>query len=272
MATKINGVLTYSSSSGTLLTDSDFYARRFKYKHQNPYVNGKSPLERLNISMVSQVPLDCMYLVDLGVMRKFLLRIVNNNILIKVSKENIDNISKKLLDICSYIPKEFARKPRSLTELNYWKATEYRQFLLYTGIVVLKDNIDEDIYYEFLVLHCAYRMLCCPKHSEKNLETAQDLLNNFVENFPPIFGENSISCNVHNLLHIKSTVQQVGNPVKGSAYAFENFLQKIKKVVKQPSKILEQTYKNLEEEKFLVSIKPDTYWKQRGTNYNTNFT
>lgn len=117
--------------------------------------------------MVTQVPLDTMHLIGLGVMRKFLLRIMNSNVIHKVSKENKEHISKNLVDMCSYIPKEFVRKPRSLNELNHWKAAEFRQFLLYTGIIVLKDYVHEDLYYEFLVLHCAYRLQCSPKHNKK---------------------------------------------------------------------------------------------------------
>ena len=85
------------------------------------------------------------------------------------------------------IPKEFARRPRTLLELPNWKATEFRQFLLYTGIVALKDTIIDDQYYEFLLLHCAYRPLCSQKQRESNLETSQQMLNLFVENFPSVF-------------------------------------------------------------------------------------
>lgn len=42
-------------------------------------------------------------------------------------------VSHRMLMVASMMPREFARRPRSLTELDRFKATELRQLLLYTG-------------------------------------------------------------------------------------------------------------------------------------------
>ena len=42
--------------------------------------------------------------------------------------------------------------PRELSELDRWKATEFRQFLLYTGPVVLRHVVTEAVYDHFLSL------------------------------------------------------------------------------------------------------------------------
>ena len=54
---------------------------------------------------------------------------------------------------------EFARKPRGLDEVKMWKATEYRQFLLYTGYLVLEGVLGPESYSYFLCLSIAFRIL-----------------------------------------------------------------------------------------------------------------
>lgn len=49
------------------------------------------------------------------------------------------NILENLLKFSGKCPSEFAHQSRSLYEVKRWKATEFRQFLLFTGFLVLKD-------------------------------------------------------------------------------------------------------------------------------------
>lgn len=253
---KIDGTLTYSTKRGILITDNDFNLRKYPKHHLSQYLSSKSALENLAISMVTQITLDPMHLIDLGVTRKFLLRIFNKKTVFKTPIDNLKAISSKLLDMRNHVTKEFARKPRSLDDLVHWKATEFRQFVLYSGIIALKNSVHDDVYYEFLLLHCAYRLLCSPKQCKSNIETSQTLLDLFVENFPIVFGENSVSYNVHSLLHLKHTIGLVGNIATGSAYGFENYLQKLKKVVRKPTLVLQQIYKNILGDRFVSDTHP----------------
>lgn len=96
-------------------------------------------IEELEIDMVQQIALDYMHIVCLGVTRTLL------NSWIKKKGEQyslvswkIEMLSNSLVSLKSCIPCEFNRKPRALTELDRFKATEFRQFLLYTGPFILK--------------------------------------------------------------------------------------------------------------------------------------
>lgn len=97
----------------------------------------------------------------------------------------IQEISLKQLEFKHQIPDEFCRKPRSLLDVRHWKATDFRLFLFYTGPVVLKDYIPENIYQNFMSLHVAFILLS--KFSD--IDYAEELLKYFVSTFVQIYGQ-----------------------------------------------------------------------------------
>lgn len=199
---------------------------------------------------VSNVPLDYMHLICLGVTRKLLLLWINGRPLnIRIAARNVNEISKMLVSLKTSTPKEFSRKPRGLNEVNNWKATEFRTFLLYTGPIVMKQFLKRDAYLHFLTLHIAVRILSCPLliESESNLKYANDLLVHFVKSFEMIYGKDKISHNVHNLLHIVDDVKKFGCLDKFSAFKFENYMSTIKKILRKSEKPLQQLSKRYAE-------------------------
>lgn len=108
VARKIDGCLTYSSHCGQLISDDDFSCRKYPNHNSRQYLSDKSPFEKINISMITQVPLDCMHLVELGVMRKILIRLMSNKVHIKLSKHKKINMSNKFISMRKNIPKEFS--------------------------------------------------------------------------------------------------------------------------------------------------------------------
>ncbi|XP_073819948.1 uncharacterized protein [Musca autumnalis] len=171
-----------------------------------------------------------------------------------------------------YGDKNFVRKPRTIDEIKRWKATEFRQFLLYTGVVVLKDIIDDDTYYHFLLLHCAYRLLCCPYSYKNNVDSAEILLQDFVKFFENIYGEQNVTYNVHNLLHICECVREHGLVTEFSAYDFENYMQCIKKSIKKNHQILQQIRNKFEERAIIIQKFKFNYSKRKGKLISVNNT
>ena len=82
--------------------------------------------------------------------------------------------------------KYFARKPRPLLEAKMWKATEFRQFLLYTGPVVLLDKLKSALYQNFLLLSVCMRLLAPDVYSLDN-KYKQELIFTFVQNFTRLY-------------------------------------------------------------------------------------
>ena len=94
----------------------------------------------------------------------------------KLACVHLNVINTKLLCCSGKLPSEFNRQPRSLEDLNYWKATELRSFLLYTGMVVLKDVIKKEVYNHFVCLNIAIILLCCSDDNRRNASTAETFL------------------------------------------------------------------------------------------------
>lgn len=236
----------YLTVKGAERTDHTFRTREHIEHHQPEFHQSLSLLESINIGMVTQFVIDPMHAVDLGVMKKMLFKIFIGNHFINNDKKN--DLDLLILKMKTFIPYEFERKLRSpIEELKRWKAVEYRLFLLYVGIVVLKDNVPREVYYHFLLLSTAIRLVSNPDTCQNNSELAQTLLERFVAEFPNIYGVKEMVSNVHALLHIVDCVLQFGPLYNFSAYPFENFQREVKKYTRQPTHILQQVYKRLEE-------------------------
>lgn len=262
-AKKIDGVMRYSETVGDKRTDEDFSLRKYPNFHQPIHMELQMELERLGVGMVSKFPIDSMHLIDLGITKKILVYITKKKSINPVPSSSILLISEALLSLSPHIPREFARKPRTLLEICRWKATEFRQFSLYTGIVVLKENVPEEIYTHFLLLFCFYRIYSVSSNSEHK-QKAETMVRMFVEQFPVLYGRSSVSYNVHNVLHIPECVEQFGILSNFSAYSFENFMQKIKKKIKMPKHISQQIYNNFVNEPILLPSQHQGLKYQRG--------
>jgi len=86
--------------------------------------------------MITQFPIDYMHLVLLEIMKRLLQFWIKGKYNVRMTPTQITLISTSLLSMSQYLPKEFARKPRKLNDVDRFKATELRQLLLYTGPII----------------------------------------------------------------------------------------------------------------------------------------
>ena len=87
----------------------------------------------------------------------------------QLSQSSLNEITSRLLSFKGKLPSEFARQPRSLNELDRWKATELRSFLLYTGPIALKAILSSSYYKHFLSLFLSIRILCDDNEMKRNV-------------------------------------------------------------------------------------------------------
>lgn len=230
--------------TGNKRTHADFCQYKDKSYHN---VGGTILTSLPKIDLVNDFSLDYMHLVCLGVVKKMILLWTKKDLKFRLSPRIIRSINKELEKVEKYIPSDFVRKPRSFDDASRWKATEFRQFLLYTGPVVLRSHLKQDHYTHFVTLHVAMTVLLSPKFCYKEQAYAKRLLKHFVKSFSKLYGIENISHNVHNLLHLADDVSVFGPLDMCSAFPFENFMQQLKKMVKKPNQALQQIAGRLQE-------------------------
>lgn len=201
---------------------------------------------------VTNVPLDYMHLICLGIMRKLLNLWLSGEVQYRLRHRVMDEISTRLVtQLKPSIPVEFARKPRKLDCVKLWKATEYKLILLYTGPLAFKSVLKKNIYIHYMTLHVITRILSSHDLRE-HLSYAQDLIHFFIETFKKRYGVKNVSHNVHSLVHLGKDVETFGPLDNFSAFKFENYLQKLKKYLRKADKPLQQVVRRcIEKEKNL---------------------
>ncbi|EFN71874.1 hypothetical protein EAG_07199, partial [Camponotus floridanus] len=211
------------------------------------------------LHFIENIPLDYMHLLCLGVMRKCLYMWTTGDLKVRLQSHKCQILSSNLENIKHNIPVEFCRKPRSLDYLKQWKATEYRQFLLYTGPVVLRGILSNDLYYHFLTLTVAIRILCCKNVCNDYLNYAEELLIHYVNTFKILYGKYNMSHNVHGLIHLCDDVRIHGTLDLFSAFKYENFLQEVKKIIRKADKPLQQLHRRYMEKNDAICNTDLTY-------------
>ncbi|KAJ8034244.1 hypothetical protein HOLleu_21001 [Holothuria leucospilota] len=215
---------------------------------------GTPGLADLPINMIVQFPLDYMHLVCLGVVRRLILLWKKGPAQCRISAQMVTEISNALVALRSSIPSEFARKPRSLLEVDRWKATEFRQFLLYTGPLVLSKRLPDAMYKNFLLLSVAMHILLSQDLCKTLIAFSKHLLVNFVQHFSDLYGKKNVVYNVHSLIHLPEDAQHYGFLDSISAFPFENYLGKLKKLVRKPSQPLQQIVRRISEKELVSNV------------------
>ncbi len=171
---KVRGIETFPDIDAPLRTNEDFIDRTCPDLHAIETV----VLEELDIDMVLDFPLDYKHLCCLGVMRKLLLHRFNREtVMLRITHDDVTELSRRLVHFQGSISSEFARRPRCLNDLPLWNATEFRLFFCILEIrSVLKGVLPSVLYDHFMLPHTAIKLLSSAETCFRFNSSSKDLI------------------------------------------------------------------------------------------------
>jgi len=244
----------YSDTDCTERTHEDYILMKNEEYHTSATISCLTLITNINI--VKIFSMDYMHLICLGVMKKLInLWLSKRPVNSRIPSWKCKALTKSLLQVKTCITRDFCRKPSPIQDVCRWKATEFRQFLLYTGTIVLKDILNEECFINFLALHISMRILLSD-NNQKLLHYTRDLLKYFVKSFQYLYGAHFISHNVHGILHLCDDYERYGPLDTCSTFPFENYMKVLKKMLHKNEKPLQQVIRRYNELCKNESIQP----------------
>ena len=144
-------------------------------------------------------------------------------------------------------PSEFSRPPRSIKKhLNYWKASEFRNWLHFYSLPILLNYLPSLFWHHFALLVCSMHILLSDSITVEQIDAAEQMLVDFCLLLPQLYGEKSCTANAHLLTHLGKYVRLWGPLWTHSAFGFENKNGRLKHLFHGNSKIFHQLVFNID--------------------------
>ncbi len=138
-------------------------------------------------------------------------------------------------------PHELPRRPRSIdTHLKFWKASEYRAFILFYAIPVLKKYLQAEYIHHLSLLVFALHKLLSNKIKNETLPTIQAKLKLFYSLIPKLYCKEVCTANMHSLIHLVKFVVLWGPLWTTSTFPFENANGVLKRQIHGTRNVLQQ--------------------------------
>ncbi|XP_049516681.1 uncharacterized protein LOC125942543 isoform X1 [Dermacentor silvarum] len=188
-------------------------------------LKGLSPLTELpHFDLVWGYTVEYMHCVLLGVVRQFTdywFDSSNNNEAYYIGRpRTLELINRRLLSIRP--PHHFTRLPRTLRERCYWKAHEWRNWLLFYCLPCCRHALPPKYLRHFSLLAEAIFVLLLEELSSDQIDYAEKLLTAFVSQAASLYGQRCMSFNTHQLLHLAEAARKFGPLWAHSAFTFES--------------------------------------------------
>ena len=121
-------------------------------------------------------------------------------------------------------PHIISRLPRCIaTHLKFWKASEFRSFLLFYSIPCLLGILPDEYFQHFLLLNEASYIMLSESISNESLEKASTMVRHFCLRIEELYGKRYETSNTHSLLHYARKVRLLGPLWANSCFFYEDF-------------------------------------------------
>ncbi len=181
-------------------------------------IKGSTVLASL-VDLASGSPIDYMHCVLEGVVKRFMDKWVNStHTPYYLNKKLIDRIDASFT--VQHPPHDFTRAIQQ--HRNFWKASEYRSWLLFYSLPLLLTFLPPLYIHHFALLVCSMHMLLQPKLTSSQIDAAEVILRDFVALLPELYNEKDCTLNSHLLLHLGEHTRQWGPLWTFSAFGFEH--------------------------------------------------
>ncbi|KAE8739592.1 hypothetical protein FOCC_FOCC014908 [Frankliniella occidentalis] len=230
---------TFVETDSALRTDQMFRDRVHPNHHR-----GYSPLEDIiGLNMVSAFKLDPQHLIYLGLVKKILRKKLGARNIGRLADDDVALFKNLSQELGPHFPKEFNRKPRTFKSVSQLTAADFRRFLLYEGIVVMKAVLPVDEYQNFLLLHCSTYILESPEFvlQPAMVNAAEEFSKLFIQFSMQLYGQQFLIYNVHSFCHMAQECRDTQKPLyRFSCFPFENYLKIIKEALRHGYHPLQQ--------------------------------
>ena len=119
-------------------------------------------------------------------------------------------------------PHDYSRAPRSINHRNLWKASEFRNWLLYYSLPILVSLLPPLYLHHYALLVCALHILLQSRLTDVQIQAAEDMLKYFYFLLPELYGSTSCTLNAHLLIHLTKYVRLWGPLWTQSCLGFES--------------------------------------------------
>jgi hypothetical protein len=204
-------------------------------------IKGPSIIQQLpGFNFVYGLPPDYMHSVLLGVTKQIMelwLSSPHKRFYIGSPRER-NCIEKRLVAIRP--PSEVHRLPRPIRERKDWKASEWRNWLLFYSLPCIIDVLPFVYVEHFSLLVHSIFILLKNEVTASDIDDSQRNLNRFVWEWQIFYGEQAMNFNVHLLLHLPDSVKMTGPLWCTSTFPFESGIYNIKKTIGGPNRVIKQ--------------------------------